>query len=95
MSSKLLTSEALKALKNQIPNWTIKESEMTIELNFKDFIEAFGFLAKLALICESIEHHAEIHNIYSKVIINLTTHDLGGLSNKDELLARKINDLII
>lgn len=60
---------------------------------FKDFSEAFGFMARVALLAEKAGHHPEWSNVYNKVTITLTTHDAGGLSEKDVALATAIDKL--
>jgi len=62
-----------------------------LEFKFSNFIEAFSFMTKIALICEKYNHHPNWENVYSKVIIRLTTHDLGGITNLDQTLASEIN----
>ena len=61
---------------------------------FANFIDAFGFMTKVAMISESICHHPEWRNIYSEVSIELTTHDLKGISNLDLKLAKAIDKII-
>ena len=63
------------------------------EFNFKNFIDAFSWMNKVALISEKLNHHPEFLNVYNKVEIKLTTHDQGGLSTKDIDLAEKIEEL--
>lgn len=58
---------------------------------FKDFVEAFGFMTKVAICSEKMNHHPEWSNVYNKVEIVLTTHDKGGLSEKDEKLSKLID----
>jgi len=90
---KLMTYQERSSLKEEIPEWDIKNNKLVRIFKFEDFIEAFGFMTKVALIAESNGHHPEWSNVYSKVIVELTTHDLGGLSNKDLKLAKSINKL--
>ena len=58
---------------------------------FRDFTEAFGFMARVALLAEKADHHPEWSNVYNKVDVRLTTHDAGGLSARDFALARAID----
>ena len=58
---------------------------------FKSFNEAFGFMAQVALHAEKMDHHPEWFNVYNRVEVTLSTHDCGGLSEKDVELARKID----
>ena len=63
------------------------------DFKFRDFSEAFGFMARVALAAERMDHHPEWSNVYNKVEITLATHDCGGVSERDIALARVI-DLI-
>ncbi len=60
---------------------------------FGNFVEAFGFMTKVALLAEKADHHPEWSNVYNRVEIRLTTHDAGGLSKRDVALAAKIDGL--
>ena len=90
----LLKEDELKNLGLKIPKWEISSSFIIRNFIFKDFIEAFSFMTKVALICEKYNHHPNWENVYSKVTIKLSTHDLGGISNLDQLMATEINNLI-
>ena len=90
---KLLTNKELDLLKEQIPEWEIKGKKLVREWHFLNFIEAFGFITKVALLAESMGHHPNWGNVYSRVTIELTTHDLGGLSDFDIKLAKEIDKL--
>jgi len=75
--------------------WQEIENALQGEFEFKDFIEAFGFMTAVALIAEKHNHHPIWTNTYNKVTIRLTTHDAGNIiTNKDRKLARAINDLL-
>ncbi len=91
MKPYLLQNGELKELFVKIPRWEIKPNLIKREFNFANFIEAFSFMTKVALICEKYNHHPNWENVYSKVIIQLTTHDLGGISNLDQTIASEIN----
>ena len=93
MEPYLLQDEELKELVAKIPGWEIKSKEIKREFNFSNFIEAFSFMTKIALICEKYNHHPYWENVYSKVIIRLNTHDLGGITNLDQTLASEINKI--
>ncbi len=67
---------------------------ITRELKFKDFSAAFGFMARVALAAEAAGHHPEWSNVYNRVTITLTTHDAGGLTDKDIALAERIDALV-
>ena len=93
MKPYLLQDEELKELVVKIPDWEIKSEQIQREFNFSNFIEAFSFMTKVALICEKYNHHPNWENVYSKLIIRLNTHDLGGITNLDEVLASEINKI--
>ena len=91
MKPYLLENGELKELIAKIPGWEINSEFIKREFNFSNFIEAFAFMTKIALICEKYNHHPNWENIYSKVIIQLSTHDLGGVTNLDQTIASEIN----
>ena len=93
MEPYLLQNEELKELVAKIPGWEINSRQIQREFNFTNFIEAFSFMTKVALICEKYNHHPNWENVYSKVMIRLNTHDLGGITNLDQTLASEINKL--
>ena len=93
MKPYLLQNEELKELVAKIPGWEISSNYIEREFNFRNFIEAFSFMTKIALICEKHNHHPNWENVYSKVVIKLITHDLGGISNLDQTIASEINEI--
>ncbi len=76
-----------------LPDWQLEDGGKAIlrTLKFKTFNEAFGFMARVALSAEKMDHHPEWSNVYNRVSIRLTTHDAGGLTEKDVKLARAID----
>ena len=93
MEPYLLQEGELKELVFKIPGWEIKSKQILREFNFPNFIGAFSFMTKVALICEKYNHHPNWENVYAKVIIKLNTHDLGGITNLDQTLASEINKI--
>ena len=93
MKPQLLQNKELKELVEKIPGWVIMTNYIEREFNFNNFIEAFSFMTKVALICEKHNHHPNWENVYSKVIIKLSTHDLGGITNLDQTIAYEISDI--
>ena len=86
---------ALKELnKNSDKVWVIKEDKLHREFKFPDFVSAFGFMTKVAILSERSNHHPEWSNMYNKVSISLTTHEAGGISNRDFELADEISRLV-
>ena len=75
--------------------WTMDESRDAISKTFKfpDFTEAFGFMTRCAIWAEKWNHHPEWSNVYNRVEVTLTTHDVDGLSALDAKLARKMDTL--
>jgi 4a-hydroxytetrahydrobiopterin dehydratase len=71
-----------------LPQWKVVDGKLHRELKFKDFVEAFGFMSRCALLAEKRDHHPEWFNVYNKVVIDLTTHDAGGITAKDVELAQ-------
>ena len=94
MGNKILSLQELQDSSHLIPDWEILETRLRRKFKFKDFIDAFGFMTKVAIISESMIHHPELKNVYSEVSIELTTHDLGGISQLDLKLVQAI-DIII
>ena len=76
----------------KIPGWSLQHGKLHRELQFPDFQTAFGFMTRVALAAEKMDHHPEWFNVYNKVRIDLTTHDCGGISDRDFDLAALINE---
>ena len=93
MKARLLSHKEIKELKELIPSWQISEKKISKTFRFTNFIDAFSFITKVAMIAESSCHHPEWRNIYSEVYIVLTTHDLGGISTLDLKFAQEIDKL--
>lgn len=90
---KLTAEEIQKYLKEALNSWKLENEQLVKEYKFKDFIEAFGFMTKVALLAQQANHHPEWSNVYNKVKICLTTHDAGGITEKDLHLALEIESL--
>lgn len=73
--------------------WTFEDGKLTKTFKFKNFIEAFGFMTRAAMVAEKKGHHPEWFNVYNTVKIQLTTHDVDGLSFKDFDLAKRMETL--
>ena len=94
MKPYLLNNDELKELTVKLPGWVISNNYIKKNFSFKNFIEAFSFMTQVALLCEKYNHHPNWDNVYSSVNIQFTTHDLGGISNLDQILASEVNKLI-
>lgn len=75
--------------------WTLSDAEDAIEktFEFSDFVQAFGFMTRAAIWAEKMNHHPEWFNVYKKVEVRLTSHDAGGLTDRDVKLATKMDEL--
>jgi 4a-hydroxytetrahydrobiopterin dehydratase len=75
--------------------WSIEEGgkALTRTLKFKDFREAFAFLTRVAMHAEKVDHHPEFTNVWNRVDFRLTSHDAGGVTERDIKLAQAINRL--
>jgi 4a-hydroxytetrahydrobiopterin dehydratase len=93
MAAIALTSSEIEALAETLPSWALVEGKLQRTFRFADFSEAFGFMVRVALAAETLGHHPEWSNVWNRVTIALTTHDLGGLSSLDVELALRIEAL--
>jgi 4a-hydroxytetrahydrobiopterin dehydratase len=91
-----LNEAARATLAETLPEWRLLAGRDAIQrlFRFRDFNEAWGFMARVALLAEAQDHHPEWFNVYNRVEITLTTHDAGGLSPRDVTLARAIDALL-
>ena len=81
--------EALASL----DGWEVRDGKLHREFVFPNFVEAFGFMARAALVAERANHHPEWFNVYRTVRVDLTTHESGGVTERDTALARAMNEL--
>jgi 4a-hydroxytetrahydrobiopterin dehydratase len=90
-----LTADARKSALAKLPGWSEVQGRDAIakKFVFKDFNEAFGFMARAALVAEKMDHHPEWFNVYKTVEVTLSTHDAGGLTELDVKLAEAMNGL--
>ena len=77
----------------EVPGWSIRDGKLHRAIEFRDFVEAFGFMAQVALVAERMDHHPEWSNVYQKVRIDLVTHSVGGVSALDLKLAATLEEL--
>ena len=94
MAAKKLSEVEISSAIAQLAGWSVVDQKLQKNFKCQDFVEAFGFISKLAIVSEKMGHHAEIFNVYNKVRIDLVTHDVDGISNLDIDLAKKIDSLI-
>jgi 4a-hydroxytetrahydrobiopterin dehydratase len=89
-----LDEAARAALGRELPEWTVDGEHLKRTFRFADFSQAFAFMTRVALLAETQDHHPEWFNVYNRVEIALTTHDAGGLSARDQRLAKAIDALL-
>jgi 4a-hydroxytetrahydrobiopterin dehydratase len=79
----------------RLPGWTMVTGRDALKktFKFKDFSEAFGFMTRAALMAEKLDHHPEWSNVWNRVEVTLTTHDAGGLTERDLMLAQAMDKL--
>ncbi len=94
MSNEKLSAETIKDRLQQLPNWEYRDHGIVAAFQFKDFKEAFMIMSRIAFEAEAQAHHPEWFNVYNKLTIRLSTHDAGGVTKKDLLLAKFINHLV-
>ena len=85
--------KSLDPLLNKGWSYLHKRDAITKTYSFSNFVEAFGWMSKVAILSEKMNHHPEWKNVYKTVEVTLTTHDVGGLSTLDIDLASKIDTL--
>ncbi|MEJ2585161.1 MAG: 4a-hydroxytetrahydrobiopterin dehydratase [Robiginitalea sp.] len=90
---KLSTSEIEKRLQ-QLEGWEFNENALETTFEFQNFREAFTLMTRIAFECEALNHHPEWTNVYNQLHIRLSTHDAGGVTEKDFKLARLVEDLV-
>lgn len=89
----LTDAEIVKAL-GELDGWEHKGDKLHRTFTFADFVQAWGFMARAALLAEAMNHHPEWFNVYRTVRVDLSTHDAGGITLMDVELARKMNALL-
>ena len=89
----LLSPTEIQAKLNELPDWTLTGNSIQTILTFKNFIEAIDFLNRVVEPAEAAGHHPDISISYNRVTISLTTHDAGGLTQKDFNLAQTLSQL--
>jgi len=88
-----LSSDELAVELKNLEGWSVKDGKLHKEFQFPDFNEAFEFMTKAAVECEKMNHHPEWFNVYNRLVIDLTTHDAGGITKNDISLAKILNSL--
>ncbi len=90
---RLTNSEIASNLKKR-KSWRLAQGKLRREIDFRTFEDAIAFMVRVSLEVTKLDHHPEWFNVYNRVRIELTTHDVGGISNYDFLLANKIDEIV-
>ena len=93
MGAKKLSAQEIEEQLGQLDGWSVRDGKLHKDLTFSDFVEAFGFMTRAALVAEAQQHHPEWFNVYNRVSIDLTTHDVGGISDYAFAFARRLDAL--
>jgi 4a-hydroxytetrahydrobiopterin dehydratase len=93
--SKRLSADARATALKELPGWSVIPGREAIgrTFTFNDFNEAFGFMCRVALVAEKLDHHPEWRNVYKTVEVVLSTHDAGGVTSRDIDLARAMDTI--
>jgi len=89
----VLSASELERVLRGLPGWSVMDSKLHKEFVFADFVEAFGFMTRVALAAERADHHPEWCNVYRTVRVDLTTHVSGGVTERDVRLAQEMDRL--
>jgi 4a-hydroxytetrahydrobiopterin dehydratase len=84
----------MEAMEHTPKGWDRRADRLHREFVFGNFREAFGFMAQVALLAEKADHHPDWSNSWNRVVIDLTSHDVGEVTERDVALAEAINDLV-
>ena len=93
MPGKKLNDAEVQTALGKTNGWSLVNGKLHREFQCKDFVAAFGNMTRVALVAESMNHHPEWFNVWNKVVIDLNTHSVKGISDLDFTLAGKINEI--
>ena len=89
-----LDTTTIETRLGQVPGWSYTDGRLSTELTFANFSEAFGFMTRVALVAEKMNHHPDWSNSWNKVAIAITSHDAGGVTDQCFEFAGKVNALL-
>ena len=89
----ILSNKQLYECLEELNEWSIVNEKLSKSFKFSNFIQAFGFMTKVAITSEAMDHHPEWSNVYNRIEINLITHSEGGITKLDTELAKKIDTI--
>jgi len=88
-----LSDDQIKKELPGLPGWSVVNGKLHKDYVFDDFVEAMGFMTRAAIHIEKMNHHPEWFNVYNKISVDLVTHDAGGITQNDIILAKTLNSL--
>jgi len=88
-----MSDDQIKEKLKELQGWQLVNGKLHKEFQFKDFNQAFGFMTRAAIHAEKMDHHPEWFNVYNKLKVDLMTHDAGGITENDVMLAKILNSL--
>lgn len=91
MSIKKAKEKEIKKFLNEYSDWELADGKLHREYEFADFLAAFSFMTTAALAADRADHHPEWCNVYNRVVVDLTTHEAGGITERDFDLAREMD----
>ena len=94
MTRQRFSDEKVQARLGEVEGWELIDGKLHREFRFANFLEAFGFMTQVAMLAERRNHHPDWSNVYNRVVIDLWTHDVGGLTALDFDLAGAINQTL-
>jgi 4a-hydroxytetrahydrobiopterin dehydratase len=93
MTVRKATEAEIEEALEELDSWAVESGKLHREYRFTDFVQAFGFMAQVALLAERSSHHPEWANVYNRVVVDLTTHEARGITQKDLDLAREMEQI--
>jgi 4a-hydroxytetrahydrobiopterin dehydratase len=88
------TADEIERGLRELEGWSEVDGKLHKEFNFPDFVSAFGFMTQVALHAEKLNHHPDWSNVYNTVTVDLSTHDVGGITELDFLLANRMERIV-
>ena len=93
MTIRKATEPEIQKTIDELGTWSVENGKLHREYKFPSFVQAFGFMTQVALLAERAAHHPEWFNVYNRVVVDLTTHEAGGITQKDLDLAREMEQI--
>ena len=93
MTIEKATQAEIREALAELGSWSLENGKLHREYRFRDFVQAFGFMSQGALLAERAAHHPEWFNVYNRVVVDLTTHEAQGITQKDLDLAREMEQI--